>query len=79
MNTEMREYFTSERVVAYLHSLQAGGVNTLQARGDYHRMLHWLELFRREGGQLHWIGQTASEMSDVFPLTHGKTLPKHSE
>jgi hypothetical protein len=28
--------------------------------------LHWLELFRREGGQLHWIAQTASEMHDIF-------------
>jgi hypothetical protein len=66
MSVEMQEYFTSERVVAYLHGLQAAGINTLQARGDYHRVLHWLELFRREGGQLHWIAQTASEMSDVF-------------
>ena len=66
MSVEMQEYFTSERVVAYLHGLQAAGINTLQARGDYHRILHWLELFRRGGGQLHWIAQTASEMSDVF-------------
>jgi len=66
MDAEMREYFTPERVVAYLHALQAAGINTLQARGDYHRILHWIELFRREGGRLHWIAQTASEMSDVF-------------
>ncbi len=62
----MREYFTDEQVVEYLHHLEARGINTLQARGDYHRVLHWLELFRRQGGQLHWIAQTASEMSDVF-------------
>lgn len=66
MNADMREYFSSGKVVAYLHDLQAGGINTLQARGDYHRILYWLELFRREGGTLHWIAQTASEMSDVF-------------
>jgi hypothetical protein len=66
MDAEMYEYFTPERVVAYLHRLQAAGINTLQARGDYHRILYWLELFRREGGQLHWIAQTASEMHDVF-------------
>lgn len=66
MSAEMREYFTRERVVAYLHKLQASGINTIQARGDYHRILYWLELFRREGGQLHWIAQTASEMHDVF-------------
>jgi hypothetical protein len=62
----MVEYHTPERVVAYLHRLAECGINTIQARGDYHRILHWLELFRREGGQLHWIAQTASEMHDVF-------------
>ncbi len=66
MSAEMREYFTAEGVVAYLHTVQAGGINAIQARGDYHRILYWLELFRREGGQLHWIAQTASEMHDVF-------------
>jgi hypothetical protein len=66
MDEEMRRYFTDQQVVAYLHKVQASGINTLQARGDYHRILHWLELFRREGGRLHWIAQTASEMHDVF-------------
>lgn len=66
MNQEMIDFFSAEQVVRYLHDLAAAGINTLQARGDYHRILHWLELFRREGGRLHWIAQTASEMSDVF-------------
>ena len=66
MDAEMREYFTPERVVRYLQDLQDAGINALQARGDYHRVLHWVELFRREGGRLHWIAQTASEMHDVF-------------
>jgi len=66
MSIEMREYFTPQQVVKYLHRVQAAGINAIQARGDYHRILHWLELFRREGGQLHWIAQTASEMADVF-------------
>jgi hypothetical protein len=66
MDEQMRSYYTPDQVVAYLHHLQQAGINTLQARGDYHRILHWLELFRRQGGQLHWIAQTASEMSDVF-------------
>ena len=34
-------------------------------RGDY-RMLEWLELYRRAGGRMNVIGQTASEMHDVF-------------
>jgi hypothetical protein len=66
LSEEMRDYFTPQRVVALLHTCQAAGINTIQARGDYHRILHWLELFRREGGRLHWIAQTASEMHDIF-------------
>ncbi|MAE60307.1 MAG: hypothetical protein CMJ49_03010 [Planctomycetaceae bacterium] len=66
MSADMRSYFTDEGVVKYLLAVQAAGIDTLQARGDYHRVLHWLELFRREGGELKWIVQTASEMHDVF-------------
>jgi hypothetical protein len=66
MSSDMRDYFTAEQVVKYLHQLQAAGINTLQARGDFHRVLHWRELFKREGGQLHLIAQTASEMSCGF-------------
>jgi len=66
MSREMREYYTAENVVAALRDCEAAGINAVQARGDYHRVLHWMELFRREGGQLHWIAQTASEMHDVF-------------
>ena len=66
MSEDMREYFTPERIVRYLQDVERHGINALQARGDYHRVLHWIELFRREGGKLHWIAQTASEMSDLF-------------
>jgi hypothetical protein len=66
MSAEMGEYFTPAQVVAYLQHVQRSGINTLQARGDYHRVLYWLELFRRAGGNLQWIAQTASEMHDVF-------------
>jgi len=66
LNNDMKDYFTEKNVVSYLHELQRLGINAIQARGDYHRILYWLELFRREKGKLHWIAQTASEMSDVF-------------
>jgi len=65
MSKDMRDYYTAEQVVAYLHSVEKGGINTLQARGDFHRILYWVELFKREGGKLHFIAQTASEMHDV--------------
>ncbi|MHC4871285.1 MAG: hypothetical protein ACYTFY_05525 [Planctomycetota bacterium] len=63
MDAEMADYFTDKQVVAYLHDLEKKGINTLQARGDYHRIIYWRELFHRENGQLNWIAQTASEMS----------------
>ena len=66
MSRDMGEFYTAEQVVETLHHCQRQGINTVQARGDYHRVLHWIELFRRQGGQLHWIAQTASEMHDVF-------------
>ena len=66
MSVDMRDYYTAEQVVAYLHDVEKGGINTLQARGDFHRILYWVELFKRGGGKLHFIAQTASEMHDVF-------------
>jgi len=66
LSREMREFYTAERVVEVLLRCQEAGINTVQARGDYHRVLYWIELLRRQGGSLHWIAQTASEMHDVF-------------
>lgn len=66
MSTDMREYFTPEQVVKCLHDAQAAGINTLQARGDFHRVLYWRELFKREGGDLRFVCQTASEMHDLL-------------
>jgi len=64
-NEDMRDYFTPEQVVETLQRCQAAGINTIQARGDYHRILYYLELFQRAGGKLNFIAQTASEMQDV--------------
>ena len=63
---EMVDYHTPEHVVSYLRRLTECGIDTIQARGDYHRVVYWLELFKREGGRIQWIAQTASEMHDVF-------------
>lgn len=65
LSGEMREYFTPEQVVETLQRCEAAGIDTFQGRGDFHRVMYWLELFRREGGKLHWIAQTASEMHDI--------------
>jgi hypothetical protein len=63
---EMAEFFTAEKVVETLQRCEALGINTFQGRGDFHRVMYWLELFRRQGGRLHWIVQTASEMHDIY-------------
>lgn len=62
----MAEFHTPEHAVEYLKRLCECGIDTLLARADYHRVLYWLELFRRQGGEIQWIAQTASEMHDVF-------------
>jgi hypothetical protein len=66
MDDDMRVYYTPEQTAEVLHQAEAAGINTVQARGDYHRILYSMELYRRGGGQMHWIAQTASEMHDVF-------------
>ncbi len=65
LNAEMRAYFTPENVVALWQRAEALGVRTFLIRGDY-RMLGWVEAYRRAGGRMNVIGQTASEMHDVF-------------
>lgn len=65
MNRDMADYYTPERVVEVFQRCEAEGINTVQARGDYHRILHYFELYRRAGGKMHWIAQTASEMHDI--------------
>jgi len=65
LNAEMRAYFTAENVVALWRRAEAMGVRTLMIRGDY-RMLDWLEQYRRAGGTMNVVAQTASEMHDVL-------------
>jgi hypothetical protein len=65
MNEDMAGYYTPERIVETLRRCQESGIDTVQARGDYHRILYYLELFQRQEGKLHFIAQTASEMHDI--------------
>ncbi|MFC1712070.1 hypothetical protein ACFL6S_00310 [Candidatus Poribacteria bacterium] len=65
MSQDMIDYYTPEKVAEVLAQCEELGINTVQARGDYHRIMYSLELFRRNGGNLQWIAQTASEMHDI--------------
>jgi hypothetical protein len=64
-DSEMKRYFTDENVLALYDQAEAAGLRTLLIRGDF-RMLNWIELYRRRGGTMDVISQTASEMRDVF-------------
>ena len=71
MDREMEDYFTAENIKKTLFACMENGINTMQLRADRHigRIIHE---FRAEGGNLHWIAQSASEMAvDVnVPLIH---------
>lgn len=65
MNDDMRAYFSSNGVVNMYQHAESLGVRTIVVRGDYDRLGH-LEMYRRAGGRMNVICQTASEMHDVF-------------
>lgn len=64
MSREMLEYFTAANVKKLLRACEEAGVNTWQSRGDRH-ILRLLSEYRQEGGRIHWIAQTASELVDI--------------
>ena len=65
LNAEMLAYFTPENVLALYRRAEELGLRTLMIRGDF-RMLDWLERYRRAGGTMNVVAQTASEMHDIF-------------
>ena len=65
LNRDMASYFSADNVVALYKRAEDLGLKTLIVRGDYLRLGH-LELYRRAGGAMNVICQTASEMHDVF-------------
>jgi len=58
---EMMDFYTTERIKKVLFRCMECGINTVQLRGDRH-IMRILREFRAEGGNLHWIAQSASEM-----------------
>ena len=70
-NRDMTDYFTAANVKKLLSRCESAGINTWQSRGDRH-ILRLLHEYRLEGGHLHWIAQTASELSNI--PAHIRTL-----
>lgn len=61
VDTEMRRYFTVERIKGLLREAEGLGVNTLVARTDHHIVRMLLE-YGDEGGALQWFAQTCPEV-----------------
>jgi hypothetical protein len=64
LDDDMLRYYTMPRLQAALDECWRNGINTLQSRGDRHQMRAYLE-HRENGGRLHWIAQTASELASI--------------
>ena len=61
MDNAMEDYFTTQKIKDMLFKCMEVGINTMQLRGDKH-IMRLIREFRLEGGNMHWIGQTAREM-----------------
>lgn len=59
-NAEMRDYYTTERVLDAWFASEKAGVTAMQSRGDQ-IVMDWVDRYRERGGTMHWIVQTASE------------------
>jgi pentatricopeptide repeat protein len=64
LSREMIDYFSAENAKKLLRNCEQAGINTWQSRGDRH-ILRLLNEYRREGGRIQWIAQTASELADI--------------
>lgn len=60
----MVAYFTAERIKQLWRRCESAGITGVVARADAFVMRMLLE-YRGEGGQLHWIAQTAPEHRDL--------------
>ena len=61
LDVDMEDYFTTDNVKRMLFRCMEYGIDTMQLRGDKH-ILRLMREFRAEGGQMHWIAQSAPEM-----------------
>ena len=66
LSREMGAYHTYETVSATFRECERNGINTVQMRGDA-IIFDWIDRYRKEGGRLQWILQTASEWTKGIP------------
>ena len=60
-DNEMEDFYTTENIKKALFHAEECGINTMALRGDKH-IFRIIREYRNEGGKLHWLAQTASEM-----------------
>ena len=60
-DTEMRRYYTTDRIKKTLAQAEEVGINSFIGRGDNHVIRMLLE-YADEGGQIQWIAQTTPEL-----------------
>lgn len=61
---EMRDYYTTARIIEVLSRCEALGVTTFVGRADAH-IIRVLHEYWNAGGGIRWIAQTAPEMRSV--------------
>lgn len=64
LDRQMREYYTQERMIEVLLRCEQEGLTAMQSRGD-HEIMAMVDAYRRRGGRMQWICQTASEWPDI--------------
>ena len=64
MSEDMRRFYTVARIKEVLFAAERHGINTVQARGDA-MILQCVREYWDEGGTMHFIVQTASELRDL--------------
>jgi hypothetical protein len=65
MDREMTAWHTAGHIADALCDAEAAGINTMQMRGDRY-IFDAVAEYRRRGGTMHWICQTASEQPDIL-------------
>lgn len=64
----MTRYFTDAKIQETWSLAEANGVNTTLMRADPHIVRNY-QTYRKQGGHLHWIAQTAPEQGDPVENT----------
>ena len=62
VDTDMREYFSQQRVFAMLKNCEDAGINAIQSRGSM-PVMGLIGQYRSLGGKLHWMAQSGKNLT----------------